>query len=176
MAPTDHRDTVATHPALLWVRRLETLLLALLLTAMILLAGSQILLRNLFDAGWVWADPLLRIAVLWLGLLGALAATRTNHHIRIDILGRLLPSGLQRSVSVINLLFSAAVCGLLAWHGGRFVWQEYQESIQAFAQLPAWWFESIIPLGFGLMAVRFLLLAVIGEPAADTHKRGASRS
>ncbi len=144
--------------------RLETALLSLLLTGMVLLAGTQIVLRNLFDSGWVWADPLLRISVLWLGLLGALAATRTNHHIKIDVINRFLPEKLQRGVFTLNMLFSATVCALIAWHGARFVWQEYQEAIQAFAGLPAWWFECIIPIGFGLMSLRFLMVAILGLP------------
>ncbi len=53
-------------------------LLALMVAAMIFLAGSQILLRNLFDTGFAWADPVLRLLVLWVGLLGALAASRTD--------------------------------------------------------------------------------------------------
>ena len=53
----------------------------LLLTGMILLATTQILMRNLWDTGLAWADPSLRIAVLWVALLGALAATRDDNHI-----------------------------------------------------------------------------------------------
>ena len=170
MPPTDGLSRALPDQLLLWVRRLETLLLALLLSGMVLLGSAQILMRNLFDSGWLWADPLLRIAVLWLGLLGALAATRTNHHIKIDILTRVFSPSLQRKINLINLVFSMVVCILLAWHGGRFVWQEYQAGIQGFAQLPAWWFESIIPIGFGLMAVRFLLLTMFGEPGASPER------
>ena len=50
-----------------WIDRLhraEDALRAFLLTAMILLAGTQILMRNLFDSGFVWIDPLLRVLVL----------------------------------------------------------------------------------------------------------------
>ena len=75
-----------------WAKRLhraEDALLVLLLSAMIALASTQILLRNLFDSGFVWIDPLLRVLVLWLGLIGATVATRNNRHIRIDLLSKL---------------------------------------------------------------------------------------
>ncbi len=74
-----------------WIKRLhraEDALLVLLLSTMIVLASTQILLRNLFDSGFVWIDPLLRVLVLWLGLIGATVATRNNRHIRIDLLTR----------------------------------------------------------------------------------------
>ena len=72
-----------------WAQRLhraEDALLVLLLSAMIVLAATQIMLRNFFDSGFVWIDPLLRVLVLWLGLIGATVATRNNRHIRIDLL------------------------------------------------------------------------------------------
>ncbi|MGH8560727.1 MAG: TRAP transporter small permease, partial [Nevskiales bacterium] len=70
---------------------LEDLLLALLLGAMVIVAAAQILLRNLFEWNFSWGDPLTRLLVLWVGLLGALAATRQNRHIAIDLVTHLLP-------------------------------------------------------------------------------------
>ena len=58
----------------------------------VVLAALQIVLRYGFDSGIAWADPLLRVLVLWLGLLGALAATRDRRHITIDVLSRMLPA------------------------------------------------------------------------------------
>lgn len=139
-----------------WLRRLEDLLLALLLSGMILLGALQIILRNIFDSGLAWADPSLRIAVLWLAMLGAMAATRDGNHIHIDLLSRLF-SGQGKAVSrMATDLFSAVVCGLLAWHAGRFVYFEWQDGSMLYAQVPAWLAESILPIGFGIMALRFL--------------------
>jgi TRAP-type C4-dicarboxylate transport system permease small subunit len=135
----------------------ENGLMALLLTAMILLAVGQILLRNLFDSGLLWADPTLRLLVLWLTLLGAIAATRDDRHIRIDLLSRFFNNRAKAWLEVLTDLFSAAVCGLIAWHSARFVLLEWQEQSQLFGLLPAWLGELIIPFGFGIMSLRFLL-------------------
>jgi TRAP-type C4-dicarboxylate transport system permease small subunit len=139
--------------------RLEEGLLVLMLSAMILLASWQILMRNLFDSGLFWADPALRMMVLWLALLGAIAATRDDRHIRIDILSRFLGVRGKAWVHALNDLFSSLICGLIAWHGGRLVYFEWQDGTQLFGGLPAWLGESIIPLGFGIMALRFLFSA-----------------
>ncbi len=136
--------------------RLEEGLLVLMLSAMILLASWQILVRNLFDSGLFWADPALRMMVLWLALLGAIAATRDDRHIRIDLVSRFLSARGKAWVQIVNDLFSAVVCGLIAWHAGRLVYIEWQDGSELFGGLPAWLGESIIPLGFGLMALRFL--------------------
>lgn len=149
--------------------RLEEGLLVLMLSAMILLAAWQILMRNLFDSGLFWADPALRMLVLWLALLGAIAATRDDRHIRIDLFSRFLNVRGKAWIQTLNDLFSGAVCGLIAWHGGRLVYIEWQDGSQLFGGLPAWVGELIIPLGFGIMALRFLFsaplrLTVGGKP------------
>ena len=56
---------------LVLVHRLEDSILVLLLLAMILLAGYDILARTLFGGGVSWIPPLLRVMVLWIGLLAA---------------------------------------------------------------------------------------------------------
>jgi TRAP-type C4-dicarboxylate transport system permease small subunit len=62
---------------LVFLSRVEDVILVILLSTMIGMAAFQILFRNLFDAGIVWGDILVRILVLWLGLVGAMVATRT---------------------------------------------------------------------------------------------------
>jgi TRAP-type C4-dicarboxylate transport system permease small subunit len=142
------------------LRLAEDAILVALLTTMIGLAAAQILLRNLFETGLPWADPLLRLLVLWLALAGALAATRENKHIRIDLLSRFLSGAMNRAADRLASIFTALICGLLAWHGGRLVWLEYQDGATVFADIPAWVAQVIIPIGFGLMALRFTLLAL----------------
>ncbi len=148
---------------------LEDGLLVITLSLMILLASAQILLRNLWDSGISWGDPTLRVLVLWVTLLGAMAATREGHHIRIDVLSIYLPDSLRSWSRRITDLFAAGVSGLLAWHSGRFVVLEWQDGIVLFSQVPAWVCESIMPLGFGIMALRFLTSSLTGrreEPPA----------
>ncbi len=152
-----------THPLQVTIRALrlvEDTLLALLLMTMIGLSATQILLRNLFETGLPWADPLLRLLVLWLALAGALAATRENRHIRIDLLSRFLSGAMNRAAERLASVFTAGICALLAWHGGRLVWFEYQDGTTLGAGIPAWVAQTVIPLGFGLMALRFALLTL----------------
>jgi TRAP-type C4-dicarboxylate transport system permease small subunit len=139
------------------LRQFEDGLLALLLTAMILLASLQIFLRNFFDAGIGWADPLVRVLVLWLGLLGALAASRDDRHIDVDVLSRLLPEGARAAFRRVTCLFTAGVAGLVAYHAGRFVLSEFQLESVAFAGVRTWVAASIVPIAFGGIAMRYLL-------------------
>lgn len=142
-----------------FLHHIEDALLVLLLLSMILLAFGQIILRNFFDTGFIWIDPLLRVMVLWIGMIGALVATRENKQISIDVLTRILPPLLKRISGIITRLFAATVAGLIAWHSTLFVIDEWTINNKAFSNIPAWLLESIIPIGFGIIALRYLLEA-----------------
>lgn len=145
-----------------WLRVLtvvEDALVVLTLGAMLLIAGAQILLRNFWGTGLAWGDPLLRVMVLWLGMLGAMVASRADGHITIDVLPRLFPERGRRAVRALTDLFTATVCMVVAFEGGRLVAMEFEAASIAFASVPAWVCELPIPLGFGVMALRFVLSA-----------------
>jgi len=155
-----------------WLHRLEDAVLAVLLGGMIVLASAQIFLRNLAETGLVWADPVLRVLVLWVGLLAALVASRADNHISVDVCSRLLRGRAQAGAKAVTHLFTAAVCAVLAYQSGRFVASEWQAGTEAFLGVPTWSVELILPFAFGLIGVRYGLLCVrrlkellTGEPA-----------
>ena len=139
-------------------------LLAGLLGALLLVAVAQIALRLFFSSGLEWAEPVGRVGVLWLALLGALGAARTRRHIAIDALPRLLPPRAHRVVWAIVQLATAVVCGLLAWYGWGMVQLEREVPGLFVPGVPSWWPMLAFPAGFALMALRFALAAVDRPP------------
>ena len=105
--------------------------------------------------------------MLWLTLVGAVIATRDNAHIGIDVLVRFIPAAarhwLQRSVN----LFAAAVCGVIAWYSAFLVALERSDGLVAFAQVPVWVCQLIMPMAFAAMALHFVLQ--VFYPAPDPH-------
>lgn len=149
-----------TDRILVTLRRVEDFILAALLSVLIAMAAVQILSRNLFETGIVWGDVLVRILVLWLGLVGAMVATRNDKHISIDIIGRHLPNSAKRIVDGISKLFSAAICSIVAYYSLRFVLAEVNEGGLAFWKVPTWVCEAIIPFSFTVMALRYLFMSL----------------
>ena len=137
--------------------KIEDAVLVCLLLVMISMAVGQIVLRNVFDSGIIWADPLVRVLVLWLGLIGAMAASRTGNHISIDVISRYLPEPIKRFTSLFVYLFTAFVSGLMTWHSIRFVSMEKADGLIAFGSVPAWVCEIIIPIAFGIITIRYIL-------------------
>ncbi len=140
--------------ALGWAARLEDALLVMLLGLLVVLATGQMLARNLFDSGWSEADPLMRTLVLWVGLTGAMIATRENRHIAILILHERLPERVRPYVAIAAQLFTAVVAATIAFHGFRFVQMEAVNTVIAFAGIPTWASASIIPFAFAVIALR----------------------
>ena len=139
---------------------IEDSLLVIILLSMVLLAFSQIVMRNFFGTGTIWLDPLLRVLVLWIGLLGALVATRQDKQISVDVLTRMLPPGLKRLSKIITRTFAAIVSGIIAWHSFKFIIDEWHSGVTAFASVPAWLPESILPFGFAIIALRYTFQAI----------------
>lgn len=130
-----------------------------LLAAIVALALSQIVLRNVAATGITWADPLARVLVLWLGIAGALAATRDDKQITVDVLSRFMAAGARAWMRVVTDLFTAAVSGVVCWHAVRLVMEDRAGGSTAFGTIPVWVCELVMPVAFGLIAVRYLLHA-----------------
>jgi TRAP-type C4-dicarboxylate transport system permease small subunit len=147
-----------------WLRRatvavqvVEDGLLVVLLSGLILFSSAQIVLRNFFSVGITWGDGLTRLAVLWLALLGALAASREGRHITMGAVVRWLPKRWQLGAAVTADAFAVAVSGLLAWSSFEFVRDSRAYGDVLLDGVPAWWLQSIMPVAFALIAVRYLI-------------------
>lgn len=136
-------------------RAIETWLVVVVLGGLILFGAFQILLRNVFSISFAWGDGLTRLAVLWLGLLGALAASRDGRHITMGAVGRLLPPRLQGFALLIADAFAAVVCAVLAWYSWVFVGDSREFGDTLLDGVPAWWLQAIMPVAFALMAYQF---------------------
>lgn len=146
------------------LHRAEDFLLAGLLGALLVLALVQIGLRVFFGAGLEWAEPVGRIGVLWLALLGAMGATRTRRHIAIDALPRLLSARWHRVAWSISQLATSVICALLAWYGWGMVGMERELPAWFVPGIPSWWPMLAFPLAFALMSLRFLVSAFEPPP------------
>ncbi len=138
-------------------RYAENTLLLVTIALMLAVAITQIVSRNVFNSGFVWADELLRLTVLWVALLGSIAASRDHRHLRIDVLSRFMSPRILRWTNFLVDVFTAFVCAGLAYYSFQFVAETREYEDLAFGTKPLWWFQSILPVGFGLMAWRYLL-------------------
>lgn len=146
--------------AFTWLFGIERGLLALLLTAMVLVAALQVILRNFFDSGLYWGDSAVRVAVLWVAMIGAMVASRSDEHIRIDLVNHFLGAQAQAWVKRVVNLFTCIVLGIFAWTSLTFFEIEYEDQTQAFAAVPVWLCVLVIPATSSIMALRYALQVI----------------
>jgi TRAP-type C4-dicarboxylate transport system permease small subunit len=136
---------------------LETVMLVSMLTVMMVVAVGQIVAREAFGAGFGWADELVRLMVLWLAMVGSIAACRENRHIRIDALSHVLPDAAVNILRVVVDLFAAAVCAVIAVQAWRYMQVEIEYGDTVLVDTPAWIAHAILPAAFALISYRFLI-------------------
>lgn len=150
---------------------LENIALVTLLSGMMLLAVGQIVLRELFDTGIIWADELVRLIVLWLAMLGAVAACRDDRHIRIDAITHLFPDKVIDVIRVVVDLFAAAVCAVIAVHAYRYLQLEKEFQDTVLVDIPAWIAHLVMPVSFAVLSYRFVV-SVLKKIAGFMYEEG----
>ncbi len=140
--------------------RVETIFLVVFLAIMILFAFLQVILRNVFSTGLLWGDPLVRQMVLWSGFVGAALAASQDRHISIDALTKFLSPRIKAFAAIITNLFAAVVCYFLGKSAWAFLADERTTENILFLGIPSWIGLLIIPIGYWLLGVHFLLNSV----------------
>ena len=135
----------------------ENAALVILLGSLILIAVGQIVLREVFETGLFWADELIKLLVLWLAMVGSIAATRDNRHIRVDALSHLLPDSVVRVLRLLVDTFAAVVCVVIAFHSYRYLQLEIEFEDTVLIDTPAWIMHVIVPVAFALISYRFVV-------------------
>jgi TRAP-type C4-dicarboxylate transport system permease small subunit len=156
----------------------ELWLIAISLSLMIAVAFAQIILRNALATGLSWGDALVRYLVLWIGFIGAAAATREGKHIHIDVFFQRLSGRLKKAVEVGADLISAITCVLLTIAAVKFTRVEALMGGHVFGTVASWIPQIIMPAVFALMAVRFFMhaLSAMSRPEDSNQydlKKGA---
>ncbi len=148
----------------------ENVLIFAIIVMMVVLSFLQVILRNFFNTGLLWADIFLRHLVLWVGFIGASLATRNDRHINIDLLSRLVSKRYLIPIKIITQLFAIVVVIILARASYLFVMSEKEAGAIVFSNIPAWYIQIILPIGFSLIVIRFLLKILeelIGSPSSQ---------
>jgi TRAP-type C4-dicarboxylate transport system permease small subunit len=150
---------------------------------MVSLTVLQVILRSLFvyaHLEWAnelmgridWAEPFVRLLVLWVTFLGASLVTGEDKHIKIDLLTQVIPARWRPSLGVLLALSGALVAGLMLEASIFYVGMEMRFGGKLFLGIPTWAGQIILPLGFLLICLRFLMralssgLAILRRPAS----------
>lgn len=135
----------------------ERFLLIIILVVMIGVSVAQIILRNFFHTGLFSGELIARHLVLWVCFLGASLTTYNRHHIKIDIVNRMISKKIEPWISSMADLFAAIICLLLGNAGYTFLMDEFHYGGTLMPYVARWQFTLVIPIWFYIIAGRFFL-------------------
>jgi C4-dicarboxylate transporter DctQ subunit len=139
------------------INRLEEGVLATLLALMTILTFAQVVLRYAFNSGLVWSLEATTYLFAALVLFGMSYGVRTQTHIAVDVIARRLPKRARKIVDLVAIAACLAYALLMLYGSAVFVDRlmvlgNYARDIPA----PKWLLTATMPLGFALLAFRFL--------------------
>jgi TRAP-type C4-dicarboxylate transport system permease small subunit len=138
------------------------------LLLLLILALAQIIARNFLSIGLPTADTLTRYLVLYVTFFGAILAIHGQRHISLDVLcvwlGQCWRDRLYRPLQFIGALVTALLCQA-AWAYWQDEWAHVTDQDRWMTLL-----ALILPVGFGLLSLHFLLAGLIGKPAVEPER------
>ncbi len=135
---------------------------SLLLFAVGVMLTYEVVARYFFNSPTIWAEELSRLFMIWAVFLASATLLRWDDHIRVTVVVDLLPEAPRRAMRVVTLTFVAVVAGFVAWHGLPIALQSYEvgRTTGSMLGIPQWWWQAVIPLGFGLVCLQAVASAV----------------
>ena len=130
----------------------------LLLLAMTLLIGADVVGRNAGLGGIPWSGEISEDILYLLTLLTAPWLLRQGQHIRVDILLRALPVRLGWLLEWVGDLLGLACSLYFVWYGWKVLAASYTSAAISIKTLvtPEWWLLAPLPAAFLLFAIEFV--------------------
>src|SRR6266704_1153611 len=139
-----------------WLWETENLLLPLALAALMLLPLIEIVGRKPFHGGVSGSAAFQQHLVLVIGLLGGMFAARDRRLLALSTLTNYLKGGWQTFARVFSSAFASGVTIFLCRAAIDLVRSEKTDGKILAYGIPLWTIELIMPLGFGVIALRLL--------------------
>ena len=92
-----------------------------LIGGVVLFSVMQLVMRLFFNSGFIWADELIKMLVLWATLVASISASRENKHLKIDLISNLIASQYSMLLQAFNALITSCICIVISVHAFRFV-------------------------------------------------------
>ena len=139
-----------------WLWQAENLLVALALAALMVLPLIEIVGRKFFHGGLSGGAALQQHLVLIIGLLGGMFAARDRRLLSLSTLTNFLTGRWQTFARVFSSAFAAGITVFLCLAALQLVQSEKGGGKILAYGIPIWVVQCIMPLGFGVIALRLL--------------------
>jgi C4-dicarboxylate transporter DctQ subunit len=156
-----------------WLEHLEEGLIAFLMAAMTLVTFMQVVARYGFNYSFVWALELTGVMFAWLIFIGMSYGVRVGAHIGVDAVIKSLSAGAARVVAIVATVLCIVYACIVFVGGFTYVRKMYDVGIlMQDIPIQQWIPRVILPLGFALLALRFLQVLYRLATGGEAHLLG----
>jgi len=157
---------VSTLPGVLgWidmgVARLESLLLATGVLLMAFNTIANVVGRYVFQSSIFFTEELNRILIIVITFAGISYAARQGRHIRMSAIYDALPGRPRKLLMIVIALVTSVFMFGLSWYSFEYlITQAGRGRVLPALQIPVWTTLIIVPIGFFMTGMQFLLTAI----------------
>lgn len=135
---------------------IEDVALAIALAAMMLLPILEIVLRKLFSQGISNQPSIVQHLTLIAGMIGAAIAARDNQLLGLGSAESFIRPAWRPAARFVSRVVAGTITLALCWASVEFVRAERSSATVLAYGLPVWVVELVLPIGFGLIALRMI--------------------
>ncbi len=157
-AEPGHAPVAVARPP--WLRRLcegENAFLVIALVAMLLLPVAEIVLRKFFHTDISGASAIVQHLTLIVGMLGGAIAAREGRLLALSPVQTLLKGRAKEAARIFSGVVATVICFFLFYASYDYVVKAMRPLGKILVYgVPVWVVQLVLPLGFGLIALRLV--------------------
>lgn len=128
---------------------------AIIITGFILF--FNVIFRYFFGFTLFWAEEFTRYILVSITFIGGSICVRDHDHVNIDVLTEILPDKSKKHLDLFVYIISIIFCIIMVYIGFKLVFRTYDFGQKSPAmRVPVWIPYLGMPIGFGLMSIRYL--------------------
>jgi C4-dicarboxylate transporter DctQ subunit len=120
-----------------------------------------------------WADETTVYLMIWATFIALSGVTAQNRHVRADLVTNALSRRYQAGLELLSFVCGGAFTALLAWYGLAVARDAYEfgDLSTTTLRFPMWIYYACLPVGAGLMTIRYVILVYLTATGARVPER-----
>ncbi|TCO74038.1 TRAP-type C4-dicarboxylate transport system permease small subunit [Rhodovulum euryhalinum] len=152
------------------IARLESVLLAGGVLLMAVNTIANVVGRYVFQSSLFFSEELNRILIIVITFAGISYAARQGRHIRMSAIYDALPGRARKGLMIVIALVTAGFMFLLCWYSAQYLLtQAGRGRVLPALQIPVWTTLIIVPVGFFMTGLQYLLTAIKNIISRDIY-------
>ena len=132
---------------------------AVILVIQTVLMLAEVIMRRIFGSSIIWSEELVRYLFIWFICVGSAACIPLHQHVTVDLLVQVLPVKASHWMECFTTILWTALSGYVTYLTAQYTWSLFKlGNLSTALHAPMWIVNLALPVGFGLMTVRLLIL------------------